>query len=396
VVQFEPVLNAFAVSDNEDYIYYALFPGANVMIVQARATDGVYVAAVSTSTYNSNVDLKIYTNPPDTATFFTTAFLGNSYVWKWWPNDSGRDWNSVAEWIPFLSHKIPLGVVPIDHKEFYIVVPSSATASQLYFGKLDFIDANIELWATHISCPDTNCDATSAELLIDSTSTKIYTFIEYNSQILFFTFDVTNGALIGTMFATSASVTWNYVSAMTMVASKIYLTFHCDTYYVEVFDTTSSSFTDYLKTTNTNVHLVNSFTNFGFGYFIGSWCPNGKSGYVSRVLYTNLDSGPHIEATTTSLFSSTAAYPIVSDVITSKSLIGFLKFDKIFPSTCLHFYRTWISFLIGELHVKSKFIILKTILARTASSDVFTAGFAMASADTIQIDKISVVFITNL
>jgi hypothetical protein len=79
-VQFEPVLNAFAVTDNEDYIYYALFPGANVMIVQARATDGVYVAAVSTSTYNNNVDLKIYPNPADTATFFTTAFLGNSYV----------------------------------------------------------------------------------------------------------------------------------------------------------------------------------------------------------------------------------------------------------------------------------------------------------------------------
>lgn len=113
----------------------------------------------------------------------------------------------MAACVPFASHKIPVAVVPIDHNVFYVVVPSSAAASQLYFGKLDFIDANIELWATHISCPDASCDATSAEMMLDSGGAMIYTFAEYNSQVLFFTIDVTNGALIGTMYGTSASLT---------------------------------------------------------------------------------------------------------------------------------------------------------------------------------------------
>lgn len=80
MVQFEPVLSGFAVTNDETYIYYAMLPSSNVMIVQARAIDGVFVSAVSTNTYNSNVDLKIYPNPPDSATFFTTAFSGTGYV----------------------------------------------------------------------------------------------------------------------------------------------------------------------------------------------------------------------------------------------------------------------------------------------------------------------------
>jgi len=155
-------------------------------------------------------------------------------------------------------------------------------------------------------------------MMIDSTLSYITTLAHVDSRVILFNFDVFDGSLIGSMYASDISVTCTNALKMVEISGKLYLTIYCGTYYVEVYDIAGDTFVGTYKTVNSNVHFTGFIVNNGFGYYIGYWYPAGASGYVHKVHDNNLDAGPHVEDNLSTLFASTAAYPIVSDVVTSK------------------------------------------------------------------------------
>jgi hypothetical protein len=103
-------------------------------------------------------------------------------------------------------------------------------------------------------------------------------------------------------------------------STLVYILSVCDTSYISVYDALSDSFTEQFKlSSTTTIGLFDLYIGSSNIYIFGYWTPNGENAYIASAPTSDPTGHPHYESSTNQ-FAVTTSYPLISDVITGKSL----------------------------------------------------------------------------
>ena len=307
--------------DQSESNVYVLNTGSSIIFIeQLDASSGSYTSGTSISGLSYSQITTMQISEFGNILYFTAESGSDGCIWKWWPSTS-NDWNSVSTCVKYIGYITPISFIvdPDEHNKVFTSIVSTTSPETLEFRKIDFLNLNFDVWATHIDCPDPTCDTSFSTMEYDTTNDYLYWLMQYDSTILYFTANGSDGSLIGSMYKVSADSFCTNTRSIVIKSNSFYLLFTWGNQFIEVYDNLSLSFTASYESTDTSIIFNSLVLDSTYVYLIGEWTPFNLSGYIGQALISSIESHPHLTKRSSSTFVETSEYSVVLDTVTAST-----------------------------------------------------------------------------
>ena len=185
----------------------------------------------------------------------------------------------------------------------------------------NFSNTNFEDWTKFVNCPSSPCTLNISYSLYDSSSSIIYSNINYDYTMLFFGLNSSDGSLSTSMY-TTGSVTQCYQGgSITKVGSSLFLFFDCSQAQLFKYDISSGTFTESYSFSQTNVTTYDAYITSSYTYLCGKSVNILSSAFYFRGLTSKLNETQGISTAVVSMsvISSGDNYYIASTYTSSRT-----------------------------------------------------------------------------
>lgn len=223
ITELIPSPLAFDVGISETRLFAFLRDGANGYLVTYQGSDGALEMSRSV-TFLPTSDSIIVEDPRGFTIFFTVGGTTSAII-RACPWDSSRDCYTILSSISLSSTTGAFGISLFldDNNSVLLSLTTNTQPISRLFKKFDFSASGFEIWASEMTCPDSNCDSESISILHDETNSKFYVATQYDSNILFFELSDSDGSLIGDIYSTPSSLTCAGLVSITESSSFVYI-----------------------------------------------------------------------------------------------------------------------------------------------------------------------------
>lgn len=120
-----------------------------------------------------------------------------------------------------LTGMVALNYLTLTMGSFYFIATEASQPADMYIMRIQ--TDNSAMISRAITCPTASCTLDSADFELEDAARHTHVVAAYNSQVLFFTMDDNTGNQIGTLQATSTSLTCSGSVQLQMTTHRYYI-----------------------------------------------------------------------------------------------------------------------------------------------------------------------------